>query len=121
MAEVKGKSGRLRSVRLHAADTGGTGRPVVLFHGWPLSAESWSEQVAPLSAAGYRVVRYDRRGFGRSDKPGSGFDYDTLAEDLSQVLEELDLDDVTLVGFSMGGGEVARYISRYGEEIGRAS
>ncbi len=115
MTEVKGTSGLLSSVKLHVDDTGGTGRPVVLIHGWPLSGESWSEQVAPLSAAGYRVVTYDRRGFGRSDKPSGGFDYDTLAEDLSKVIEELDLTDVTIVGFSMGGGEVARYISRYGE------
>ena len=115
MTEIKGTSGLLSSVNLHVDDTGGPGRPVVLIHGWPLSAESWSEQVAPLSAAGYRVVSYDRRGFGRSDKPGKGYDYDTLAEDLSEVLEELDLSDVTLVGFSMGGGEVARYVSKHGE------
>ena len=116
MTEVKGKSGLLSSsVKLHVDDTGGSGRPVVLIHGWPLSGESWSDQVAPLSAAGYRVVSYDRRGFGRSDKPSGGFDYDTLAEDLSNVLEELDLNDATLVGFSMGGGEVARYISKHGE------
>jgi pimeloyl-ACP methyl ester carboxylesterase len=115
MTEVKGKSGLLSSVKLHVDDTGGGGRPVVLIHGWPLSGESWSEQVAALSAAGYRVVRYDRRGFGRSDKPGGGYDYDTLADDLSKVLDELDLEDVTLVGFSMGGGEVARYIARHGE------
>jgi non-heme chloroperoxidase len=115
MTEVKGKSGLLSSVALHVDDTGGSGRPVVLIHGWPLSSESWSEQVATLSAAGYRVVTYDRRGFGRSDKASGGYEYDTLAEDLWKVLEELDLRDVTLVGFSMGGGEVARYISRYGE------
>src|SRR3712207_2459884 len=117
MTEVKGKSGLLSSsVTLHVDDTGGSGRPVVLIHGWPLSGESWSDQVAPLSAAGYRVVTYDRRGFGRSDKPSGGFEYDTLAEDLSNVLEELDLTDVTLVGFSMGGGEVARYVSKHGED-----
>ncbi len=115
MTEVKGKSGLLSSVRLHVDDTGGSGRPIVLIHGWPLSGESWSEQIAPLSAAGYRVVTYDRRGFGRSDKPSGGFDYDTLAEDLSNVLDELDLNDVTLVGFSMGGGEIARYVSKHGE------
>ncbi len=116
MTEVKGKSGLLSSsVKLHVDDTGGPGRPVVLIHGWPLSGESWSDQVAPLSAAGYRVVSYDRRGFGRSDKPSGGFDYDTLTEDLANVLDELDLNDVTLVGFSMGGGEVARYVSKHGE------
>ena len=116
MTEVKGTSGLLSSVRLHVDDTGGSGRPVVLIHGWPLSGESWSLQVAPLSAAGYRVVTYDRRGFGRSDKPSKGYDYDTLAEDLSKVLEELDLTDVTLVGFSMGGGEIARYVATHGED-----
>ena len=116
MTEVKGKSGLLSSsVKLHVDDTGGSGRPVVLIHGWPLSGESWSEQVPALTTAGYRVVSYDRRGFGRSDKPGKGYDYDTLAEDLSNVLEELDLTDVTLVGFSMGGGEVARYVAKHGE------
>ncbi len=106
----------LNPVRLHVEDSGGTGRPVVLIHGWPLSAAAWSEQVGPLREAGYRVVAYDRRGFGRSDKPASGFDYDHLADDLAGVLNDLDLRDATLVGFSMGGGEVARYISRHGQE-----
>lgn len=101
---------------LHIDDTGGDGRPVVLIHGWPLSGESWSEQIPALSGAGYRVIAYDRRGFGRSEKPGGGYDYDTLAEDLDGVLSELDLRDVTLVGFSMGGGEVARYVAKYGED-----
>lgn len=103
-------------VRLHVEDSGGDGRPVVLIHGWPLSAESWKAQVGPLKEAGYRVVAYDRRGFGRSEKPGGGFDYDTLAADLAGVLEDLDLRDVTLVGFSMGGGEVARYVANHGED-----
>jgi len=103
-------------VRLHVEDSGGNGRPVVLIHGWPLSAESWKAQVGPLREAGYRVVAYDRRGFGRSEKPASGFDYDTLAADLSGVMEDLDLRDATLVGFSMGGGEVARYITHHGEK-----
>ena len=102
--------------RLHVDDTGGDGRPVVLVHGWPLSGESWADQVPALTDAGYRVVSYDRRGFGRSDKPAAGFDYDVLAGDLQRVLDELDLTDVTLVGFSMGGGEVARYVAVYGEE-----
>ncbi|KLI98717.1 alpha/beta hydrolase [Luteimonas sp. FCS-9] len=102
-------------VRLHVEDSGGSGRPVVLIHGWPLSAESWQAQVGPLRAAGHRVVAYDRRGFGRSDKPADGYEYDTLADDLASVLEDLDLRDVTLVGFSMGGGEVARYVARHGE------
>lgn len=103
-------------VRLHVEDSGGTGRPVVLIHGWPLSAGSWEAQVPVLKAAGYRVVAYDRRGFGRSDKPADGYEYDTLADDLAGVINDTDLRDVTLVGFSMGGGEVARYITRHGEE-----
>jgi len=106
------------SVSLHVEDTGGDGRPVVLIHGWPLSGASWSEQVPALTDAGYRVVTYDRRGFGESGKPGdaSTYEYDTLTSDLDAVLRGLDLHDVTLVGFSMGGGEVARYIGTHGEE-----
>ena len=103
-------------VRLHVEDSGGNGRPVVLIHGWPLSADAWQAQVGPLRDAGYRVVAYDRRGFGRSEKPESGFDYDSLAADLAGLLEERDLRDVTLVGFSMGGGEVARHVANHGEE-----
>jgi len=114
--EITANSGLLSKTKVHVDDTGGTGRPVVLIHGWPLSGESWQEQIPALSGAGYRVVAYDRRGFGRSDKPSRGYDYDTLAEDLDGVLSELDLRDVTLVGFSMGGGEVARYVAKYGEE-----
>ena len=101
--------------RLHIGDSRGSGRPVVLIHGWPLSARAWQPQVSVLREAGYRVVAYDRKGFGRSDKPTSDYSYDTLADDLQRVLEECDLQDVTLVGFSMGGGEVARYIGRHGE------
>lgn len=103
------------AVRLHVDDSGGPGRPVVLIHGWPLSAQAWEPQVAVLRAAGYRVVAYDRRGFGHSDKPASGYGYDTLADDLQRVLDQCALQDATLVGFSMGGGEVARYIARHGE------
>lgn len=103
------------AVRLHIDDSGGSGRPVVLIHGWPLSAQAWAPQVSVLQAAGYRVVTYDRRGFGRSDKPASSYSYDTLADDLQRVLAQCDLQDVTLVGFSMGGGEVARYVARHGE------
>ena len=102
-------------VRLHIEDSGGGGRPVVLIHGWPLSAQAWEPQVSVLQAAGYRVVAYDRRGFGRSDKPESDYSYDTLADDLQRVMEQCGLQDVTLVGFSMGGGEVARYVARHGE------
>lgn len=103
------------AVRLHIEDTGGNGRPVVLIHGWPLSAQAWEPQVSVLQAAGYRVVAYDRRGFGRSDKPESSYSYDILADDLQRVMDQCGLQDVTLVGFSMGGGEVARYIARHGE------
>ena len=92
----------------------GSGKPVVLIHGWPLSGASWEKQVAALLTAGHRVVTYDRRGFGRSGKPSTGYDYDTLAKDLDTLLNKLDLRDVTLVGFSMGGGEVARYLGRHG-------
>jgi pimeloyl-ACP methyl ester carboxylesterase len=94
----------------------GAGRPVVLIHGWPLSGASWEKQVPALIAAGYRVITYDRRGFGQSSRPASGYDYDTLASDLHQIMTKLDLHDATLVGFSMGGGEVARYLGRYGTE-----
>lgn len=116
MAEITAHHGLLKDINLHVDDTGGNGRPVVLIHGWPLSGESWAHQVAAFEAAGHRVVTYDRRGFGRSDKPLTGYSYDTLTEDLHAVLEALDLNDVTLVGFSMGGGEVARYFSKYGAE-----
>ncbi len=94
----------------------GSGRPVVLIHGWPLSGKSWESQVGPLVAAGYRVISYDRRGFGDSSRPYDGYDYDTLTGDLRAVLDTLDLRDVTLVGFSMGGGEVARYFGKHGTE-----
>jgi pimeloyl-ACP methyl ester carboxylesterase len=91
----------------------GTGRPVVLIHGWPLSGASWERQAAALLAAGFRVITYDRRGFGRSSAPSEGYNYDTLARDTGILIDTLDLDDVALVGFSMGGGEVARYMGKY--------
>lgn len=94
----------------------GTGQPVVLIHGWPLSSASWEKQVPVLLRAGYRVITYDRRGFGNSSRPASGYDYDTLADDLHRIMTKLDLRDAALVGFSMGGGEVARYLGRYGTE-----
>ncbi len=103
------------SIELEVVDSAGSGRPVVLIHGWPMTHESWALQVPALTNAGYRVVTYDRRGFGESDKPADGYDYDTLANDVAGVLEALDLTDVTLVGFSMGGGEVARYAAKHGE------
>ncbi|GAB3678222.1 alpha/beta fold hydrolase [Angustibacter aerolatus] len=116
MAEITAHHGLLRDTTLHVDDTGGTGRPVVLIHGWPLSGEAFADNVPALQAAGYRVVTYDRRGFGRSDTPRGGYDYDTLSDDLQAVLTELDLHDVTLVGFSMGGGEVARHATRHEHE-----
>jgi pimeloyl-ACP methyl ester carboxylesterase len=105
-------------VEIHYEDNGGSGRPVVLVHGWPLSGASWADLTPGLDAEGYRVVTYDRRGFGQSDKPGdsSSYDYDTLTTDLDALVTELDLTDVTLVGFSMGGGEVARYVGTHGED-----
>lgn len=116
MTEVPVHSGLLSKTKVHVEDSGGAGRPVVLIHGWPLSGASWSEQVGALQAAGYRTIAYDRRGFGRSDKPHGGYEYDTLSADLDSLLTELDLHDVTLVGFSMGGGEVARYVAKYGKD-----
>ncbi len=115
MTEITAHHGLLKDTNLHVDDTGGTGRPVVLIHGWPLSGESWSKQVPAFEAAGFRVITCARRGIGRSDKPLTGYDYDTFASDLDAVLTELDLVDVTLVGFSMGGGEIARYIGTRGE------
>ena len=94
----------------------GTGQPVVLIHGWPLSHRMWEPQVPVLNAAGFRTVAYDRRGFGHSGFPSGGYDYDTFAADLHDLMTELDLRDAVLVGFSMGGGEVARYLSCYGAE-----
>ena len=102
-------------IELHYEDYG-TGKPVVLIHGWPLSGRSWENQVPALVEAGYRVVTYDRRGFGQSSQPWGGYDYDSFAGDLHTLIEHLDLRELTLVGFSMGGGEVARYIGTYGTE-----
>jgi non-heme chloroperoxidase len=94
----------------------GSGKPVVLIHGYPLSGASWEKQVAVLLAAGHRVITYDRRGFGKSSQPTTGYNYDTFAEDLHKVVTHLELHDFALVGFSMGGGEVARYLGKYGSK-----
>ncbi|TXD96120.1 alpha/beta hydrolase [Psychrobacter frigidicola] len=94
----------------------GTGKPVVLIHGWPLSGRAWEKQVSALIEAGYQVITYDRRGFGQSSKPWEGYDYNTLAQDLKALIDELDLRDAAIVGFSMGGGEVARYLGLYGSD-----
>ena len=102
-------------VELHYEDVG-AGKPVVLIHGWPLSGRAWEGQVPALVDAGYRVITYDRRGFGQSSQPWGGYDYDTFAADLKAVLDTLDLQDVTLIGFSMGGGELARYVGTYGTD-----
>lgn len=102
-------------VELYYEDQG-EGQPVVLIHGYPLNGHSWERQTRELLAAGYRVITYDRRGFGQSSKVGTGYDYDTFAADLNQVLETLDLRDVILVGFSMGTGELARYVKNHGHE-----
>lgn len=93
----------------------GTGRPVILLHGWPLSADTFDDLAMTLAEAGLRAIAYDRRGFGRSEQPWRGYDYDTLADDLAAVIDATGADDVTLLGFSMGGGEVARYLSRHGQ------
>jgi non-heme chloroperoxidase len=102
-------------LELHFTDRG-AGEPVVMIHGYPFSGKAWECQEHALIEAGYRVITYDRRGFGESSKPSIGYDYDTFAEDLDKVIKHLELKNVTLVGHSMGTGEVARYISRYGSE-----
>jgi len=116
MTEVTAHHGLFKDTNLHVDDAGGSGRPVVLVHGWPLSGDSFALQIPALTEAGYRAITYDRRGFGRSDKPLTGYTYDALTEELRTLLTELDLHDVTLVGFSMGGGEVARYFAKYGTD-----
>ena len=103
------------SIHLYYEDHG-SGHPVILIHGYPLSSASWEKQVPALLAAGYRVISYDRRGFGKSSQPTTGYNYDTFAEDLRKLVTHLKLKGFTLVGFSMGGGEVARYVGRYGSK-----
>jgi len=114
MSTIKVGQENSMPIELYYEDHGKGGRTVVLIHGWPLSGASWEKQVAALLAADCRVITYDRRGFGRSSQPSTGYNYDTFAEDLKQVLDKLDLRDIALVGFSMGGGEVARYLGTYG-------
>lgn len=103
------------TVNLYYEDYG-NGKPIILIHGWPLSHRMWDNNIETLVEAGFRVVAYDRRGFGQSSKPYTGYDYITMSSDLNDLIEGLDLKDVTLCGFSMGGGEVAGYIGRYGTE-----
>ena len=114
MPKIKVSAESKPLVELHYQDFG-SGKPVVLIHGWPLSGRAWEAQVPALVEAGYRVISYDRRGFGTSSQPWVGYDYDTFAADLDSLLTQLDLTGVSLVGFSMGGGEVARYIATYGQ------
>lgn len=109
MPKIKSRDG----TELYVKDWG-SGRPVILMHGWPLSADSWDDQAMAIADAGMRAIAYDRRGFGRSDQPWTGYDYDTLADDLADVVAATGASDATLAGFSMGGGEVARYMSRHG-------
>lgn len=101
------------NTKLYVKDWG-TGRPVILIHGWPLSADSWDDQALAIADAGMRAIAYDRRGFGRSDQPWDGYNYDTLADDLAAVIAHTGADNAAIVGFSMGGGEVARFLSRHG-------
>ncbi len=116
MATIKVNQDRSgKPVELFYEDVG-SGAPVVLIHGWPVSQQMWENQILALASKGFRVISYDRRGFGESSKPWDGYDYDTLADDLKGLLAGLDLTGVTLVGFSMGGGEIARYMSRHGGE-----
>ncbi|WP_296020716.1 alpha/beta hydrolase [uncultured Agrobacterium sp.] len=109
MAFIEAKDG----TKLHVKDMG-EGRPVILIHGWPLTGDMFEYQTVALLEAGFRVITYDRRGFGQSGHPASGYNYDTFADDLAAVIDGLELQSVSLVGFSMGGGEIARYLSRHG-------
>lgn len=106
--------------RLYVKDWG-SGQPVIMLHGWPLSSDSWDDQAMAIADAGYRAVAYDRRGFGRSSQPWSGYDYDTLSDDLAAVIEHTGEKNAIIIGFSMGGGEVARYMSRHdGKSVAKA-
>jgi non-heme chloroperoxidase len=102
-------------VKIHFEDYG-SGPAVILIHGWPLNGASWEKQTMALLEAGYRVIMYDRRGFGQSSQPAGGYDYETFTDDLNQLIQQLDLNDVTLVGFSMGTGEATRYLGKFGSD-----
>ena len=109
MATFKAKDG----TQIYYKDCG-AGKPVLFSHGWPLDGDMWDSQLNYLAERGFRAIAFDRRGFGRSDQPWNGYDYDTFASDINDLITTLDLRDVTLVGFSMGGGDVTRYINNYG-------
>ncbi len=113
MPFIKSSQPHSEPVNIYYEDLG-KGKPIVFIHGWPLSGSMWEYQVVPLTAQGFRCITYDRRGFGKSDRPFSGYDYDTMAGDLKALMDELLLEDVMLVGFSMGGGEIAKYFTHYG-------
>ena len=115
MASIRVGQENSAPIELHYDDLG-SGEPVVLLHGWPLDSRSWEPQIPALLEAGHRVITYDRRGFSRSSRPSTGYDFDTLADDLGTVLSELDLHDVAVVGFSLGTGELTRYIGKYGTD-----
>lgn len=115
MPFIQSKQTNNTSINIYYEDLG-SGKNVVFIHGWPLSGSMWEYQLTELPKHGIRCITYDRRGFGKSDKPYKGYDYNTLAADLKAVIDELNLNDVTLVGFSMGGGEIAKYFSLYGGE-----
>lgn len=110
---VSNKDANGNPIRIYYNDYG-TGKPVVLIHGWPMSSQMWEYQINDLVQSGHRVIAYDRRGFGKSSQPWDGYDYNTMTDDLKALIDQLQLDNITLIGFSMGGGEVVRYFSRYG-------
>jgi pimeloyl-ACP methyl ester carboxylesterase len=115
--QAQTRNSRLRmtdSTDIHVKEWNRSGRPVIFTHAWPLSADIWDAQASALSSAGYRVIAFDRRGFGRSGKPPAGYDFDTFADDLAALIRDMNLRDAALVGYSMGGGEVVRYFSRHG-------
>ncbi len=113
MPFIKSAQNNSEEVKIYYEDLG-KGKTIVFIHGWPLNGAMWEYQITQLPQQGYRCITYDRRGFGNSDKPATGYDYNSLAGDLKSLIDELNLNDVTLVGFSMGGGEIAKYFSLYG-------